>query len=114
MELFGHACDALQSRTCIYPEMTTLTRSAFQRDCDRDHIAHSTAFRRLVHKTQGFSSHAGDLFWTQLTHWLEAAQLGRSIARNLQLNEDLIEAIVLAHVLGCAPLRHAGQDTTQY
>ena len=112
MKLFGHACDALESRRCIYPEMTNLTRSAFQRD--RDHIAHSTAFRRLVHKTQSFSSHAGDLFRTQLTHSLEAAQLGRSIARNLQLDEDLIEAIVLAHGLGCAPLRHAGQDTTQY
>lgn len=110
MKLFGHACDALESRRCIYPEMTTLTRSAFQ----RDHIAHSTSFRRLVHKTQVFFNHECDSFRTQLTHSLEAAQLGRSIACNLQLDEDLIEAIVLAHGLGCAPLRHAGQDTTQY
>jgi dGTPase len=83
-------------------------RALFQRD--RDRIVHSTAFRRLVYKTQVFLNHEGDLFRTRMTHSLEVAQLARSIARHLQLNEDLVEAIALAHDLGHTPFGHAGQD----
>ena len=108
MTLFGYACNPSLSRGRIYPETAAPTRSDFQRD--RDRIVHSTAFRRLVYKTQVFLNHEGDLFRTRLTHSLEVAQLGRSIARNLQLNEDLVEAIALAHDLGHTPFGHAGQD----
>ena len=91
-----------------HPEAVAPTRSDFQRD--RDRIVHSTAFRRLVYKTQVFLNHEGDLFRTRLTHSLEVAQLGRSIARSLGLNEDLVEAVALAHDLGHTPFGHAGQD----
>ena len=90
------------------PEASPQTRSEFQRD--RDRIIHCTAFRRLEYKTQVFVNHEGDLFRTRLTHSIEVAQIARSLARNLQLNEDLVEAISLAHDLGHTPFGHAGQD----
>jgi dGTPase len=109
MNLAPWACHAGLSRGRRLAEPPVMPpRNEHQRDHDR--IVHSTAFRRLVYKTQVFINHEGDLYRTRMTHSLEVAQLGRSIARALQLNEDLVEAIALAHDLGHTPFGHAGQD----
>ncbi len=112
-QLAPYACQPEQSRGRRHaepslPAQASSVRNPHQRD--RDRIVHSTAFRRLVYKTQVFLNHEGDLFRTRMTHSLEVAQLGRSIARALSLNEDLVEAIALAHDLGHTPFGHAGQD----
>src|ERR1700749_1763834 len=107
-ELAAWACHPTRSRGRRIAEPKAPTRSEFQRD--RDRIIHSTAFLRLVYKTQVFMNHEGDLFRTRLTHSLEGAQLGRSVGRSLRLDEDLLEAIALAHALGHTPFGHAGQD----
>src|SRR6266566_955221 len=96
-----------RSRGRLYPEPTSPTRNAFRRDCDR--IIHSSAFRRLAYKTQVFVFHEGDHFRTRLTHTLEVAQIARSLARALGLDEDLAEALALAHDLGHPPFGHAGE-----
>jgi dGTPase len=106
--LAAYASNPALTKGRRYTESSAPTRNEHQRD--RDRIVHSTAFRRLVYKTQVFINHEGDLFRTRLTHSLEVAQLGRSIARSLQLNEDLVEAMALAHDLGHTPFGHVGQD----
>lgn len=106
--LAPYAAKSSLSRGRRFQEDAPSSRSAFQRD--RDRIIHCTAFRRLEYKTQVFVNHEGDLFRTRLTHSIEVAQIARSIARNLRLNEDLVEAISLAHDLGHTPFGHAGQD----
>jgi dGTPase len=107
-ELAPYAAHDAQSRGRRYAEPGPSYRSEYQRD--RDRIVHSTAFRRLVYKTQVFVNHEGDLYRTRLTHSLEVAQIARTIAHALDLNEVLSEAICLAHDLGHTPFGHAGQD----
>jgi dGTPase len=102
-----YACDPAQSRGRLHPEPPSQNRSAFRRDCDR--IIHSTAFRRLKHKTQVFVFDEGDHYRTRLTHTLEVAQVARALARALKLDEDLAEALALAHDLGHPPFGHAGE-----
>jgi dGTPase len=108
MSLAPYAASDAVSRGRRHPEAAPAYRSEFQRD--RDRIVHCGAFRRLEYKTQVFVNHEGDLFRTRLTHSIEVAQIGRSIARTLGLNEDLTEAIALAHDLGHTPFGHSGQD----
>jgi dGTPase len=106
--LAPYAAQSSKSRGRRHREAAPGSRSEFQRD--RDRIIHSTAFRRLEYKTQVFLNHEGDLFRTRLTHSIEVAQIARTLARSLRLNEDLVEATALAHDLGHTPFGHVGQD----
>ena len=103
-----YACNPAESRGRLYPEAASPTRSEFQRD--RDRIIHSSAFRRLKHKTQVFVYHEGDHYRTRLTHTLEVSQIARALARSLGLDEDLAEALALSHDLGHTPFGHTGED----
>ena len=107
--LAGFASYESDSKGRRHSEPSPNNRSEFQRD--RDRIVHSAAFRRLEYKTQVFVNHEGDMFRTRMTHTIEVTQIARSIARALQTNEDLTEAIALAHDLGHTPFGHAGQDS---
>ncbi len=106
--LAPYACKPWESRGRLHPEEEAPDRSPFQRD--RDRVIHSTAFRRLKHKTQVFVYHEGDHYRTRLTHSLEVSQIARTISRQLGLNEDLAEALALAHDLGHTPFGHAGEE----
>src|ERR1700761_2921864 len=106
--LAAYACRPEESRGRLHPEPDSTVRSVFQRD--RDRVIHSSAFRRLQYKTQVFVYHEGDHYRTRLTHSLEVAQIARSIARRLGLDEDLAEALSLAHDLGHTPFGHAGEE----
>ncbi|HZW48417.1 MAG TPA: dNTP triphosphohydrolase, partial [Microvirga sp.] len=106
-----YACDPWASRGRLYPTAVSPTRSEFQRD--RDRIIHSSAFRRLKHKTQVFVYHEGDHFRTRLTHTIEVSQIARALARSLGLDEDLAEALALSHDLGHTPFGHTGEDTLE-
>jgi dGTPase len=108
MTVAPYAADPAQSRGRLHPERMSTFRSAFQRD--RDRIIHSSAFRRLKHKTQVFIEHEGDYYRTRLTHSIEVAQVARTLAAALGLNTDLAEAIALAHDLGHTPFGHTGED----
>jgi dGTPase len=108
VHLAPYAAHSSGSRGRLHAEPPPGSRSEYQRD--RDRIIHSTAFRRLEYKTQVFLNHEGDLFRTRLTHSIEVAQIGRTLARSLRLNEDLVEATALAHDLGHTPFGHVGQD----
>ncbi|MEM6623376.1 MAG: deoxyguanosinetriphosphate triphosphohydrolase [Pseudomonadota bacterium] len=107
--LAPYAAHPAMSRGRLYQEHGSAHRSPYQRD--RDRIIHSSAFRRLKHKTQVFVEHEGDYYRTRLTHSIEVAQIARTVARALRLNEDLAEAVALAHDLGHTPFGHTGEDT---
>ena len=104
----AYACDPARSRGRLFDEVESPTRTPFQRD--RDRIIHSTAFRRLKHKTQVFVAHEGDHFRTRLTHTIEVAQIARALARALCVDEDLAEAVALVHDFGHTPFGHTGED----
>src|SRR5579875_1201980 len=108
MSLAPHAVRAEKSRGRLHPEPESPVRSPWQRD--RDRVIHSAAFRKLQYKTQVFVNHEGDFFRTRLTHSIEVAQIARSISRALGLDEDLTEALALAHDLGHTPFGHAGEE----